>query len=251
MSMTVVLAIVTGLWYWFGASIAGYTLFPALKSPLVIGLALGLIWGDVPTAMIVGASIEMVYLGMVGAGGNIPSDRCVAALIAIPVALQTGVSPEVAVSIAVPVGVLGVFVNNIRRTGNAVFAHKADKYAEECNTKGIWRCASLYPLLFGFVLRFPIVFFANLFGADVVSKLLEIIPNWLMNGLTVMGGLLPALGFATTIFTIGKNKYIPLFIIGFFLVQYFKISITAAAIFGVCIALLITFMREDKKEGEA
>ncbi len=36
-----------------------------------------------------------------------------------------------------------------------------------------------------------------------------------MNGLTVMGGILPALGFATTIFTIGKNKFLPMFIIGF------------------------------------
>lgn len=245
-----ILAVVTGLWYWFGASIAGYTLFPALKSPLVIGLALGLLMGDVPKAMMVGGSIEMVYLGMIGAGGNIPSDRCVAALIAIPIAIKTGVSPEVAVSIAVPIGILGVFINNIRRTGNAAFAHKADKFAEECNTKGIWKCASLYPLLFGFVLRFPVVFLANYYGADLVSKLLDMIPKWLMSGLTVMGGILPAIGFATIIFTIGKVKFIPLFIIGFFLVQYFEITITAAAIFGICIALLITFMK-DNKVGEA
>lgn len=251
MSLTLILALVTGLWYWFGASISGYTLFPTLKSPMVIGLAVGLLCGNVSAAMIAAASIEMVYLGMVGCGGNIPSDKCLAALIAIPIVVQTGVKPEVAVSIAVPIGVLGVFLNNIRRTGNAYFAHKADKLAEECNIKGIWRCASLYPLIFGFILRFPIVFLANFYGTGLVSGILNMIPKWLMTGLTVMGGLLPALGFATTIFTIGKNKYIPLFIIGFFLVQYFKITITAAAIFGVCIALLVTFMREDQKEGVA
>lgn len=252
MDSVLIIAIVTGLWYWFGASLAGYGLFSTLKSPLFIGFALGLIWGDVKTGMIVGGSIEMVYLGMVAAGGNIPSDKCLAALIAIPVALETGVNAEVAVSIAVPLGIIGVLVNNLRRTGNAVLIHKADKYAEECNTKGIWKCATLYSFIFGFVLRFPIVFVTNLFGAKLVESLLAVIPQWLMHGLTVMGGLLPALGFATTIFTIGKNKFIPLFIIGFFLVQYFKISIMAAAIFGVCIALLITFMKEDdKKVGEA
>ena len=213
MESVLMLAIVTGLWYWFAAGLAGYTLFSTLKSPLFIGFGLGLLWGDVTTGMIVGASIEMVYLGMVAAGGNIPSDKCLAALIAIPVALQTGVNAEVAVSIAVPLGVIGVLVNNLRRTGNAVLVHKADKYAEEGNTKGIWRCATLYSLIFGFVLRFPIV-------------------------------------FVTTIFTIGKNKFLPMFIIGFFMVQYFEISITAAAIFGVCIALLVTFMKEDKRVGE-
>ena len=229
MESVLMLAIVTGLWYWFAAGLAGYTLFSTLKSPLFIGFGLGLLWGDVTTGMIVGASIEMVYLGMVAAGGNIPSDKCLAALIAIPVALQTGVNAEVAVSIAVPLGGIGVLVNNLRRTGNAVLVHKADKYAEEGNTKGIWRCATLYSLIFGFVLRFPIVFVCNLFGADLVQSLLDVIPQWLMNGLTVMGGILPALGFATTIFTIGKNKFLPMFIIGFFMVQYFEISITAAA----------------------
>ena len=227
----------------------GYGLFSTLKSPLFIGFGLGLLWGDVNTGMIVGASIEMVYLGMVAAGGNIPSDKCLAALIAIPVALQTGVSAEVAVSIAVPLGVIGVLVNNLRRTGNAVFAHKADKYAEEADIKAIWKCATTYALIFGFVLRFPIVFICNLYGADLVQSLLSVIPQWLMNGLTVMGGMLPALGFATTIFTIGKSMFLPMFIIGFFMVQYFEISITGAAIFGVCIALLITFMKDDKKVG--
>ncbi|MGO0943749.1 PTS sugar transporter subunit IIC [Clostridioides difficile] len=40
--------------------------------------------------------------------------------------------------------------------------------------------------MFGFVLRFPIVFVCNFFGADLVQSLLDVIPQWLMNGLTVM-----------------------------------------------------------------
>ena len=44
-------------------------------------------------------------------------------------------------------------------------------------------------------------------------------------------------------------KYLPLFIIGFFAVQYLKIPTMAAAIFGICIALLVTFMNEDDTFG--
>lgn len=227
MSLTV--AIVTGLWYWFWTGLPGYSLFAVCKQPIIIGTVVGALMGDLEKGIIVGSSIEVVYLGMVAAGGNIPSDKCLAALI------------------AVPIGILGVFVNNIRRTTNAWFAAKADKYAEEANIKGIWRCATLYPLAFGFIFRFPIVFVANLFGATFVEKVLQAIPEWLMRGLTVTGGVLPALGFATTIFVIGKNKYIPFFILGFFIVQYFHIPITAAAIFGICIAFLCTFMKEDKE----
>lgn len=246
MSMTI--AIVTGLWFWFWTGLPGYSLFAVCKQPIIIGTVIGALMRDLEKGIIIGSSIEVVYLGMVAAGGNIPSDKCLAALIAIPIAISTHVDAEVAIAIAVPIGILGVFVNNIRRTTNAWFAAKADKYAEEGDVNGIWRCATLYPLAFGFLFRFPIVFLANLFGAAFVEKVLNSIPVWLMRGLTVTGGVLPALGFATTIFVIGKNKYIPFFILGFFIIQYFKIPITAAAIFGICIAFLCTFMK-DGKEG--
>ena len=64
-------------------------------------------------------------------------------------------------------------------------------------------------------MRFPIVFAAIYLGADVVEKLLDVIPEWLTHGLSVTGSTLPALGFAITIFIIGKNIYLPFFIIGF------------------------------------
>ena len=245
MELSLFFAIVSGLWFWFAASLAGYSWIQTLKSPLVIGTVLGLLTGNLETGLVAGGSIEMVYLGMVAAGGNIPSDRCFAALIAIPIAIQTGVTPEVAVSIAVPLGVLGVFVNNLRRTINAVFVHWADKYADKGDAKAVWRCATTYPLIMGFIIRFPLMFVINYFGADFVMKMLEVTPAWLLNGFNVMGGMLPALGFATTIFMIGKMKYLPLFIIGYFLVQYLQIPTMAAAIFGICIALLITFMGKD------
>ncbi len=245
MELNLFFAIVSGLWFWFAASLAGYSWIQTLKSPLVIGTVLGLLTGNLETGLVAGGSIEMVYLGMVAAGGNIPSDRCFAALIAIPIAIQTGVTSEVAVSIAVPLGVLGVFVNNLRRTINAVFVHWADKYADKGDAKAVWRCATTYPLIMGFIIRFPLMFVINYFGADFVMKMLEVTPAWLLNGFNVMGGMLPALGFATTIFMIGKMKYLPLFIIGYFLVQYLQIPTMAAAIFGICIALLITFMGKD------
>lgn len=249
MGLNLFFAIVCGLWFWWAAGLAGYSFIQTMKSPLVVGTVLGALTGNLETGVITGGSIEMVYLGMVAAGGNIPSDRVFAALIAVPIAIQTGVSAEVAVSIAVPLGVLGVLVNNVRRTGNAVFVHWADKYADKGDVKAVWRCATVYPLIFGFVLRFPLMFVINFFGADLVTNLLNICPQWLLTGFNVMGGLLPALGFATVVFMIGKMKFLPLFIIGFFLVQYLQIPTMAAAIFGICLALLITFMGEEDTFG--
>lgn len=75
MELSLFFAIVSGLWFWFAASLAGYSWIQTLKSPLVIGTVLGLLTGNLETGLVAGGSIEMVYLGMVAAGGNIPSDR--------------------------------------------------------------------------------------------------------------------------------------------------------------------------------
>jgi len=241
------LALLTGLWYWFFYLLPGYTLQTVFGQPIVMALPIGLILGDVPTAMKIGAAIETVYMGMIAPGANIPADECLAGLIAIPIALKAGIDPETAVTLAIPFGILGVFLDQLRRTINVHFGHKADQYALEGNTKGIGRCAILYPMLVGILLRFPPVFVANLYGPGLVEALIESIPEWILHGVSIAGGLLPALGFAITIFVIGKRNLIPFFIIGFFLVKYLELNIMAAAIFGTCIALLVVLMKNDER----
>ncbi|MCR1900004.1 PTS sugar transporter subunit IIC [Irregularibacter muris] len=241
-----VLAIFTGIWYWLTRMNIGYTFGYVFAQPVVMALPIGLIMGDVPQAMMVGAAVELVYLGMISPGANMPADEALAGLIAIPIALQTNMTPEMAVVLAVPFGVLGVFLDQVRRTIHASLNHMADKYALTCNTKGIWMAATVWPLVIGFILRFPPVFLANLYGAEAVQGFMDIIPEWILHGLSVAGGVLPALGFAITIFIIGKKTLIPFFILGFFLVQYLEINIMAAAIFGTCIALLTVLMRQEK-----
>lgn len=49
---------------------------------------------------------------------------------------------------------------------------------------------------------------------------------------------------------IGKKQYLPFFIIAFFLVQYLKLNVMAAAIFGTCVALLIVFLRREQTENQ-
>lgn len=239
------IAIFTGLWFWFFAGAPGYTIHYVCKQPLVMALPIGIIMGDVQTAIMIGAAIELVYVGMVAAGANIPADECLAGVIAIPMAMQLGVEPAQAVVLAVPFGVLGVFLDQLRRTVNAAWVHKADKLALRADLKGIRNQALIMPMLVGFIMRFPPVFIANLYGANVLEKLLKVLPAWVTNGISVTGGLLPALGFAIILFVIGKKSLMPFFFIGFFAVKYLGINTMAAAIFGVCIAILITIFKRE------
>lgn len=245
--MNIAIAALCGVLYFMGTNRIGYGLTTATGSPIFIGFILGLVYGNVPQGLIIGGTIQLVYLGMIATGGNIPADQALAATIAIPVALQTGMSAEMAVGLAVPFGVLGVFLDQIRRTSNAAWIHKADKYAEEGNEKAIFHCAVTYPTIFAIVLRFVPVFVINLFGAEAVQYLLEVLPKWVIGGFSVAGGMLPAMGFAIIIVTIGKKELLPYFFIGFFAVAYLGINTMAAAIFGSSIALLSIFKSSSKK----
>ena len=119
--MELSLAICAGLWYWIARTQVGYTLHAILCQPLVMALPFGLIYGDLPQAMIIAASIQMVYLGLVGNGGNLPADECLAGCIAIPIALVTQMDPGQAVVLAMPFGLIGVLQDQLRRIINAFF----------------------------------------------------------------------------------------------------------------------------------
>lgn len=231
-------ALLIGILYWIPWTRFGYTFQHIFRQPLSLALFIGLIMGDVPNAIIYGASLNLIYMGLIAAGANIPADEALAACIAIPIALTTNMSPEMAVALAVPVGVLGVFLDQVRRTLNSIWVQMADKYAETANIAGILRCAWLWPPLLQVVLRIPIVFLAGLYGSEAVGAFMNSIPKWLVHAFEVTGGMLPALGFAITIMVIGKRNLLPYFVAGFFLVKYANIPTMAAAIFGVCIALL-------------
>ena len=241
------LALFCGVWYYIAQSRIGYHLANALGTPLFISFLLGLILGNMHDALILGGSIQLLYLGVIATGGNMPSDSALAALIAIPVALQTGLNTETAVAIAVPFGVLGAFVDQVRRTVNATFIHKADECAERGDADKIWWYNTVPTVAFNFVLRFIPVFIATLFGADIITAILNVIPEFVTHGLSVAGGILPAVGFAITIMTIGKKQFLPFFFIGFFLVQYLKIDTMAATVFGICIAMLYIAKKEEAR----
>ena len=243
-----IVSIFTGIYYWIMKTDVGYAITHAIRQPLFSALLIGLIMGDVKQAVIIGAAVQILYIGLVAAGSNLPADDCLAGLIAIPIALKSGLSPELAIAIAVPVGVMGVFVDQLRKTINVIFVHMADKYAEEGNTRQITLCNVLYPTLLRFFMRFPIPFLANLYGADAVKSFMDTVPQWIIHGFSVAGGLLPALGFALTMFVIGRKEMLPWFFIGYFMIRFSGMPVIGAAIFGLCAVLLITMYKRKSEE---
>lgn len=247
--MSIGLALVFGILYWFATNKLWYGTLHLIRQPIVLAVPIGLIMGDLPNAMIIGASLQMIYLGAIAPGGTLPSDEALAACIAIPLALEANLEPGIAVTLAVPIGLLGVLIDNLKRTYHSYFIHLADKAVEENNLKKMRRAEFWYPLIVSVPLRVVPAALALAFGVDAVTAFLNSIPAWATNGLSVAGGLLPALGFAVTIMVIGKKKLLPYFIIGFAIVAYSGINTIGVAVFAICIALLQgNFVQSDEAD---
>lgn len=241
----VLVAIIIGLLYWFSCSELSIFSMP-FQCPIIIGAICGLLYGDVETGIIIGAFLQAMYMGTFTAGNVLPSDKALASCIAIPIALATGLDATAAVAFAVPFGVLGAFVDTLRKTINSYWIRKADIYIEDANLSGLKFCAVYGPLLTQFVLRMIPVAIITYLGATFATPVVEAIPGWLMNGLSVAGGVLPAIGFVTCVLTIGRKELLAYFLIGFFLVKVVSMPVITTAIFAIAVAMLhVQFTNKD------
>lgn len=75
---------------------------------IVCGWLVGLIMGDVATGLYIGATLQLMSMGVVAVGGSSMPDYPVAAIIATAIACSTGRGMEAGLAIGLPVAMLGV-----------------------------------------------------------------------------------------------------------------------------------------------
>ncbi|NCE64970.1 PTS sugar transporter subunit IIC [Pseudoflavonifractor sp. 524-17] len=240
-------AFIIGLLYYFSDAPwffgEGYYV---LQRPIVAGFLTGLVMGDPVTGTIIGATINLIYLGHLNVGGSMPSDMAVAGYIGTALALATNVSTEVALAIAVPLGLLGTIWWVGKMTIDSFFVHWADSYAAKGDEKGVMRMNWLPSAVMMLVFKVIVALVILMAGVPLMERFLNMIEGTnILHALGVVGGLLPALGIGLNLRAILKNETMPFLLVGFLLVAYFQISIVGVALFGVVFALIYMQMNKE------
>ena len=176
-----------------GGELLGFTM---LNRPIVIGPLVGLFLGDVQLGVMIGAALEAVFMGVVNIGGASAAEPGIAAAVGTAFAILLGKGSEVALTLALPIGILGLQIKTVLYIFIVgMFAKTFDRLAAEGKEKQIIALHyALWVLQWGLYSMFA--FLAVLLGSNAVSSFLNVIPEVIMNGLTVCGGLLPAVGMA-------------------------------------------------------
>lgn len=221
----------------------------SLRQPIVAGTIVGIILGQPLEGLIIGATINTLFLGFISAGGTVASEPGIAGIIGTALTIMTSSSPELAVSLAVPFGLLGTLIWNVRMTVNSIFVHWLDELAAKGDLKKMlfveFVPAQLMTLLLSAVPVAAIVYF----GGDAVSRILEMLTGTPLFMLKTIGGILPALGIAMTLRMISNRKGIyPAFLLGFFVLSYAKIPILVLAIFATIFAWFYVSVKFNKEE---
>ncbi|QWT17811.1 PTS sugar transporter subunit IIC [Collinsella sp. zg1085] len=212
------------------------------EQPLIGATLVGCVLGDIPTGLAVGAAVELVTMGLVSVGAAVPPDMVLGGIVASAFACLTGASAETAMTIAIPIAVLGQLLGIVFRSVIAALTHVADAAIEQGKFKKAYRMHIVAGTILYSLMYFIPIFLAVYAGADAVQAIVDQIPDWLSAGLGVASKVLTAYGLALLL-SMMLNKGMTAFLfLGFMLASYLKLSVIAVSGFGLILAFLISTM---------
>ncbi|AOY00288.1 PTS N-acetylgalactosamine transporter subunit IIC [Jeongeupia sp. USM3] len=234
------------------AGLAGVDLFDGLTHfhrPVVLGPLVGLILGDVHTGLLVGGTLELVWMGMVPLAGAQPPNVVIGGVIGTAFAILTKADPKVAIGVAVPFSIAVQGCITILFTAFSPMMHKCDEMVKKGNWRGI-ELVNYFGMAILFCFYFIVAFLPIYFGADAAGAVVKAAPQWVLDGLGVAGGMMPAIGFALLMKIMLNKNYVAYFILGFVGVTYLKLPILAIALGALAIAM-IDFFNSNRAQPQA
>lgn len=236
-----------------GNTIGWYT----LGRPLVASFVVGLIMGDLQTAMVVGIALQIMYMGNVTPGGAVAWDLSYATYIGTAGALVFGKGMESTQVIGLAVvfagigGLVGQMVWNLSYALNLPLNRIASKYAEAGEAKKMYIPNLALGQLIGLACRFipAFILLTTMTAASAQADFASMIPGWLTILLSTFGGMMAALGMGIILsFLLKRQWQICIFLLGFVLVTYFNLNTMSVAVVATLLAVVYYVVQLEQKE---
>lgn len=236
--MSIVTAILCGILYWLAEANLPFVGLWTLQRPLVCGFITGCFLGDPVTGAVVGATINLVYLGFISAGGSMPADMALAGVLGTAYAITGNLDAQTALAIAVPLGLLGTIVWYLRMTIDSVFVHMGDKWVAEGKFNNLYLSNVILPQIFSAVICVTPCTLAAYFGADYIQSFIDMCAGKPLQIFQVIGGLMPALGIAITLQYIFKGEAKIFLFLGFMIATVSGLTLIEQGIIGLIVAII-------------
>lgn len=221
---------------------------PQLERPIILGPIVGLIAGDLETGLIVGGTLELIFIGAATFGGTAPPNVAIGAAVGTALSISAGQGVETALVAAVPAAVLGTFCELFAKTVCSFLVHRADAAAARARgrtiTGIIWLGNAIH-----FLAYFVPTFLVLQFGANALEGVLSALSDDVQNALNTSAALLPAVGFGILLSVLYNKALFPLFFAGFAMAAFTDFTVIGVAV--IATALVIVIMRNRTPQAPA
>ncbi|MBC8060846.1 MAG: PTS mannose/fructose/sorbose transporter subunit IIC [Clostridiaceae bacterium] len=206
--------------------------------PLIACTLIGLILGDIRTGIIIGGTLEMMALGWMNIGAAMSPDTALASIISTILVIGGHQNIGTGIAIAIPIAAAGQMLTIIARTITVIFQHRADKYAEDGNLRGIDLCHLGALGIQALRVAIPALLVAMFVGTSVVENMLAAIPPVITGGLQVAGGFIVVVGYAMVINMMEAKYLMPFFFLGFVVAAFTSFNLVALGVLGTVAAIV-------------
>ena len=136
------------------------------------------------------------------------------------------------------------------RTITVVFQHAADKAAEDARFRTIDMLHVSALGVQALRVAIPALIVSLFVSADMVSNMLNAIPEFVTRGLQIAGGFIVVVGYAMVLRMMGVKYLMPFFFLGFIAGGYLDLSLLAFGGVGVIIALVYIQLNPQWRKAE-
>lgn len=211
-----------------------------LRRPLLIAPVVGLIMDNLQAGLMIGATLEVMWMGVGNVGAYSAPDMISGTCIGTALGIASG-GTEVAVALAVPTSILAQQLLVIYKTGIVALNPIAEKAAESGDFSKIFRL-NYIPMVIAFLIRAVPTFIAIYLGAGVIDTIVAALPANIMGGLKVAGSVIPSVGIGLLMLMMIKKAELWTFLIaGFALAVYLNLSVLPITLIALPIALIYDY----------
>lgn len=211
---------------------------PQIERPIILGPIVGLIAGDLETGLIVGGTLELVFIGAATFGGTAPPNVAIGAGIGTALAISSGHGVETALVLAVPAAVLGTFAELFAKTICSFLVHRADAAADRADGRAILQIIWVGNAIH-FLAYFIPTFLALRLGQTAVSNFVEGLSDDVIAGMNSAAAILPAVGFGILLSVLYNKSVFPLFFAGFVIAAFTGFTVIGVAILATAVVLAV------------
>lgn len=217
-----------------------------INRPIFIGWVTGLLLGDMKTGILIGAQLELAFLGVSQIGWSTAADPELATICTVAFAITNNMAINTAIPLGITIGYAASSFRNAAPALGELFVPWRKEALGRGNEKAYYLRSVLSNIVCEWCPRCIIGVCGVLLGGPVLEAFIKNLPPFVLSGINAAGAMLPALGICMILISVFNREVAIYFFTGFAIYKYLKVDMMFCLVIGLLLAFL-NFMINSKK----